>query len=556
MKPSVRAKLTEADKAARAQLERLPNTDVLLVAPPGCGKTEGLARRATALVEREFVTPPSRVLGLTFSNRARDNLKERIASHLTKRSTRVTVTNIHGLSFRVIRAHGELIGIDSDWLPPQKGWRSSLLNEVCDRNRDRRDQVEAILRDAKSSAIDDAEVRRRLEEVGNEDAIAFEQMRISDRRLDYQDLLRHAQRLLSRPEVRHPYRLHFAAVLLDEAQDLTTQQLEIVLAIGEGRLTAAADLEQGIYTFAGANARAVLARLRANNPSELRLYRSFRSTDAVLECVNALGSDTSRLIAAEPDRWSDSGVVTVAGFDTKDEESSQVAECISRIGTSGSTTIGLICRHRYRRDALIQELAERDIPHAVWDRPTDNPVIGRLLRGLLSQIDDTTDDVTKLDELISLARWEIDPANAELLDALVEARHALRDLLSEISLDDAVERCRRDSPSRAVPPGVSVLTGHEGKGQQFDWVFVIGVEEGTIPHYRAQTKLEVAEEKRLLRVMASRAKYGVVFTHVRGWFTQYRTWRNQTESRWLPAIHSVANRQWKDLMTSMEAMSD
>lgn len=544
-----RHELVSADRESRSALRELPLTDVLLLAPPGCGKTEGLADRAQALIRSGIVEPPTRILGLTFSNRARDSLKERLASKVGSRSQRITVTNLHGLSSRLIRSHGRLLNIDQDWVWPQRGWRRRLLSDVSKGNPDRRDRIESSLRQAKSSGSSDDEVRRCLEELRADDALQFEIRRVADHRLDYQDLLRHAQRLLQFSQVRHVYRLHFVAMLLDEAQDLTLQQLEIALSLGEGRITTAIDMEQGIYSFAGANPEAALERLRSLEPVELQLHLSFRSTDAVLGCINALSETGTSLVSAESQRSRDQGLVSVVRTQDKGQETANVLECVGRLTReSPNLSIGLLSRDRYRRDFLVRGLAESDIDHVLWDRPTDNPVIGRLLKGCLADVREGANDYERLAELIGLARLEIDPADAELLDELVEVEYALTDLLRDITLECAVERCRREKITRAVQGGVHVVIGHAGKGQQFDWVFVIGLEEGILPHHRARTPQELAEEKRVLRVMASRARYGVVFTFVSGWRTKYDTWRVQDESRWLSLIDQVATHDWDGLL--------
>lgn len=67
-----------------------------------------------------------------------------------------------------------------------------------------------------------------------------------------------------------------------------------------------------------------------------------------------------------------------------------------------------------------------------------------------------------------------------------------------------------DNTTLITVPGVHLLTGHVGKGQQFDWVIVIGAEEGCIPDFRATTEDALAEEARVLSVMISRARHGAV----------------------------------------------
>lgn len=67
-----------------------------------------------------------------------------------------------------------------------------------------------------------------------------------------------------------------------------------------------------------------------------------------------------------------------------------------------------------------------------------------------------------------------------------------------------------DDSTLLTTPGVHLLTGHAGKGQQFDWVIILGTEEGCIPDFRATASNARAEEARVLSVMISRAQHGVV----------------------------------------------
>ncbi len=67
----------------------------------------------------------------------------------------------------------------------------------------------------------------------------------------------------------------------------------------------------------------------------------------------------------------------------------------------------------------------------------------------------------------------------------------------------------------ATHEGVHCLTGHAGKGQQFDWVFVLGLEDGSIPDFRAKNLESKREEARVLSVMISRARIGVFGTYTK-----------------------------------------
>jgi DNA helicase-2/ATP-dependent DNA helicase PcrA len=110
--------MTRTANPEQQRLMKLPVSDVLLTAPAGCGKTEALALRVKALVERGLVPDYQKVLAVTFSNRAKANLSERLRSVLGPHFGRVVfVTNLHGLSGRILRAHGPTIGIErGHWL--------------------------------------------------------------------------------------------------------------------------------------------------------------------------------------------------------------------------------------------------------------------------------------------------------------------------------------------------------------------------------------------------------------------------------------------------------
>ncbi|WP_336649096.1 UvrD-helicase domain-containing protein [Microbacterium sp. MMO-10] len=89
---------------------------VLIIAPPGCGKTEVLAHRAAHQID--LLEKNQRVLALTFTKRARSNLEERLRSVVGHAQARrhVLARNLHGFATEVVLAHGRTIGLDMDSL--------------------------------------------------------------------------------------------------------------------------------------------------------------------------------------------------------------------------------------------------------------------------------------------------------------------------------------------------------------------------------------------------------------------------------------------------------
>ena len=256
---------------------------LLVIAPAGCGKTETLALRVEGLLSRQAVKTPQRILVTTFTNQARDNMRDRLICYLTPRQMReaVTVCNFHGLSARIIQAHGNVIGLDPAlWSMPQNDWIGQRCRELKLRSSMSND-IQSKISSVKRDGITDERVLKEIERSGNKYALRIEKQRQSGRRLTYDDLPRLAELILANDEVASLYRQHFGAIIVDEFQDLTPQQLRIVQRIGYGRTTYAGDMAQGIYSFAGAKPEVVMAKLEAECATTIEFAESFRSSPAV-----------------------------------------------------------------------------------------------------------------------------------------------------------------------------------------------------------------------------------------------------------------------------------
>ena len=531
-----------APDGSQQAFAELPLVNVLLIAPAGCGKTEALAHRARSLLDRRFVETPRKLLALTYSNKAKENLSRRMRVHLGPRwRDRVTVTNFHGLATRVIQNHGVTVGIPRDVVLPNRAWRARRLRELGIGYREA-PLFESILRVAKADDADDEEVLSRIYDSGLETAIEYEEGLRSENRIDYDDQIRHAQRVLANKDVARLYIAHFAAVMVDEVQDLSLQQLSLVHAVGNDCVTYAGDPAQGIYSFAGAAPVEVFERIRARSPIGIGLEYSYRSTPAVLGAVNGLARQmgTQEIQCGQPDRWSDSGHVILLRSSDSAQEASKLLAFIDRTEANRTISFGLVTRRSTRLNDFRAIAEEQGREFTDWGVPTHIPRVVDLLyhhlRGAEAMEGNT------LRSLEGLCHSAIDPADAETHDEIASACAALQDFVDAgASVAEAVAKCRAapTRPDRAVPPGVHVLTGHLGKGQEFDWVVVVGLEKGHVPDFRNTSGPELEEELRVLHVMVSRARYGVVLTSAGRTRTRFG-WRNAIESEWLgllaPAI--------------------
>ncbi|MFF1820585.1 UvrD-helicase domain-containing protein [Kribbella sp. NPDC058245] len=525
---------------AQAQVRDHEDLGLLVVAPAGCGKTEALAVRIAGMLSRGTIAHPQRVLVTTFSNRARDNIRDRLRTYISPgvMRDRVTVSNFHGFSARLFRAHASVIGLDSDMILPEHDWVAEQIRERGLGYEERR-AVEDILRVANQDGVDDSTLEKHLIARGNGVALDIERQRLAEGRLTYDDLPRMAELILNHDLVADLYRNHFAAVVVDEFQDLTPQQLRIVNRVGYGKTTYAGDLAQGIYSFAGAQPEVIDKQVRAECPTVIKFAESHRSSPAVLGMVNALTGWTGgqTLTCANPDSWPHGGLAGQATFGTVAAEAAWiVATARSMLASAPGLRIGVISRTGPRRRFVDDAFKRSDVLHHRWDDGVLDTETATILKVMLLGLT-MSEFVRSSDQLAYLrvaARFEEvhPPTRDSLRDALDWVWDLLRDGLSP---DQVRARIRiGDQETLLTAPGVHLLTGHIGKGQQFDFVIVVGAEEGCIPDWRSENDAAaLREEARIFSVMISRARHGLIILNAQNVPTLAGKVRAKQPSRFL-----------------------
>jgi putative ATP-dependent DNA helicase pcrA len=509
----------------QAQVRDHAGLSLLIIAPAGCGKTETLALRVKGLLDQQAVKAPQRILVTTFTNRARDNMYDRLSHYLTPREMReaVTVCNFHGLSARIIQAHSNVIGLDPKRLTiPQNDW----VGERCSalKLKGRTNDVKSDISSAKRRALNDEQVLAELQRSGNQYASMIEEQRQAESRLTYDDLPRLAELILANDEVAALYRQHFGAIIVDEFQDLTPQQLRVVQRIGYKKTTYAGDLAQGIYAFAGAQPEYVKKELEIECSETIEFAESFRSSPAVLTAVNSLNSLTGGqvLTAAAPDSWPSGGLAAYRQFDRVQEEAKYIKNLCSWIlseGRAPQQRIGISARLKRRRQLVDEMIAASGLPYCIWDDGVLDKSIAQkirsMLRGLsLSEFHSADDPLAFLRQAVAFDN-EQDPDERTALSSAVD--WCLNLLQKDLNPDTILRRIQiGDNDSLITRAGVHLLTGHAGKGQQFDWMVVVGLEEDYLPSYQAiqagDNSAMMDEEARTLAVMLSRARHGVLVT--------------------------------------------
>jgi DNA helicase II / ATP-dependent DNA helicase PcrA len=281
---------------------------LLILAGAGSGKTRALTHRIAWLLATGR-SHPNQILAITFTNKAAEEMRERVASLIGGVSRRMWVMTFHAACARLLRIEAERLGYTSrftiyDEADSLRMMKRCLEELEVDTKRYPPRAVRARISEAKNQLID---AETYLETAGG----AFEQMvgqayRLYERRMldansmDFDDLLMRTVNVLELFEdVRRRYRERFKWVLVDEYQDTNHAQYRLLqlLCGEEGNLTVVGDEDQSIYQFRGAEVRNILEFERDfPTAAVVKLEQNYRSTETILEAANAVIShNTGRL---------------------------------------------------------------------------------------------------------------------------------------------------------------------------------------------------------------------------------------------------------------------
>ena len=273
---------------------------MLVLAGAGTGKTRVVTHRIAELVNRG--TPPQRILAVTFTNKAANEMQQRAASILTRRSNeKPEISTFHSLCVRILRRNAKCLGYPPQFVIYDRGDQESLarrvLREIRVPNESLRpgDLINTISR-WKSEGIrpqDSAAAARSDKE--HLASMAFRRYQTALKAaaaVDFDDLLVLVEELFDRfAAARESESRRFAHLLVDEYQDTNGSQYRIVkaLAAAHRNLCVVGDDDQSIYGWRGAEVSHIL-RFRQDWPEAkvVRLEENYRSTGAILEMANRL----------------------------------------------------------------------------------------------------------------------------------------------------------------------------------------------------------------------------------------------------------------------------
>lgn len=230
----------------RAAIEAPPGP-TLVVAGPGAGKTFCLIGRIAHLVLHHGVEP-SRVLAITFTNRAAEEIASRLEAELGAGAAHITGGTLHALCVQILREHGAEIGIEPGFGIADETYQDLVLQRLGVW-RTRRNQLlthfgQRRLKGRDLTAGEERLLVRYTEFLKRRNLLDFDQLTLETARLFH-----------DHPEIADAVAARWEHVLVDEFQDIDPTQYAIIRALGErhGNVFAVGDDEQSIYAFRGAD---------------------------------------------------------------------------------------------------------------------------------------------------------------------------------------------------------------------------------------------------------------------------------------------------------------
>ena len=372
--------LNEAQRAAVTCTEGAS----LIVAGAGSGKTRVLTYRIAYLLQQGV--PASRIMALTFTNKAAREMKERIRKLVGDEARYLMMGTFHSVCVRLIRPYADLLGFTRDFSIYDTPDQKSVIKAICkERGLDEKiykgTAVLARISMAKNSGIspdaygmnqqllrEDREAR--MYELATVYALYQARLKAANA-MDFDDLLINMIRLMDlSAEVKERYQQQFQYVLVDEYQDTNYIQFVLVrkLAEPQNNICVVGDDAQSIYSFRGADIRNILNfRQVYPNAKLFKLERNYRSTQTIVNAANSLIHKNVHQIEKTVYSENDEGQpLNVQAYMDDRTEALGVATKIQRMRHKGYDSFAVLYRTNAQSRVIENELRKLNIPYRIY----------------------------------------------------------------------------------------------------------------------------------------------------------------------------------------------
>ena len=354
---------------------------LLMLAGAGSGKTRSLTHRIAYLIEEKGVAPWN-ILAITFTNKAAQEMRERVDALVGYGSEDIWISTFHATCSRILRRHIDLLGYDRNFTIYDASDQKSLMKEVLKEMKiDTKQFPERSVMSEISSAKN--EYKSPLD-YRNEYGSNFRNQRIADiyehyqkrlkenNALDFDDLLvKMIDLFQTNPDVLEHYQDRFQYIMVDEYQDTNTVQFLLVslLAKKYRNLCVVGDDDQSIYKFRGANIYNILNFEKVFPDAQvIRLEQNYRSTQNILNAANGVIANNKG--RKEKKLWTENQkgeLVHFKQYDTEYDEADGVVSRINFLAMRGVQYKDMAILYRTNAQSRIfeEKLKQKNIPYAI-----------------------------------------------------------------------------------------------------------------------------------------------------------------------------------------------
>lgn len=343
---------------------------ILIIAGAGSGKTRVITYRIAHMLDEGI--PQNAILALTFTNKAAREMEERVKSLTGKKLQNLTVSTFHAFGVRILRQDIAKLGWRENFSIYDETDKASLIKESA---RELQFTSDALDLYKIANLFSNIKTGRKNWESANDMYRAlyesYEQGLKLYNAVDFDDLIMLPIRLFhEHPDVLAKYRSRYTYIMVDEFQDTSRQQYELMRLLADKNIAVVGDDDQSIYSWRGADYQNIV-QFEKDFPGvkEIRLEQNYRSTETILSAANGVIShNTNR---KDKKLWSGNGSGKPIELFMPENESAEadfIAESIQGIAMEERRTyddFGILMRANSQSRAIEEALLQANIPYTM-----------------------------------------------------------------------------------------------------------------------------------------------------------------------------------------------
>ncbi|MFR9520906.1 MAG: UvrD-helicase domain-containing protein, partial [Rikenellaceae bacterium] len=504
----------------RAQHDAVVNYDVasLIIAGAGSGKTRVLTSRIAYMIEQGV--SPSNILALTFTKKAAEQMRERIAQMMPDgRSRWIRMGTFHSLFARILRDNAEAIGFSRNFVIYEPNDCKSLLksilkemhlgddiykpNVILSRISYAKNSLVTPAAYAANTSFATEDRRMRIPEFGNIYAAYCARCKHNDS-MDFDDLLLQTNILFrDHADVLARYQQEFQYILVDEYQDTNYAQYIIIRRLSQlhSKVCVVGDDAQSIYSFRGAKIENII-NFRNDYPEAMtfKLEQNYRSTQTIVDAANSVIERNSKRMEKRCFSAGDQGEkIKVMQAYTDREEAQMVADSIrdriKECGTEDYAETAVLYRTNNQSQAIEEALRRKGIPYKIYKGNSfyDHKEIRDTLAYIRLVCNPRDDEAFK--RIVNYPARGIGATSVERIAALAQARGC--------SMWEAIDTLVAEPPADALQKAIikkvtefvaliRTLALSRSEKSLYDFGLELASRSGILPLYRMENSPEAS----------------------------------------------------------------